>query len=82
MFTGTRGEGRGGRGRQRTRNDKRGGGGGGLQKIFYRALGASVWSKNKGELGPPGPLPWIPPLIIIMIIIINKKSKIHKNLVR
>ena len=58
MFTGTRGEGRGGRGRQRTRNDK-GGGGGSLQKKFFRAFGASVWSQNKGEPGPPGPIPWI-----------------------
>ena len=58
MFTGTRGEGRGGRGRQRTRNDK-GGGGGSLQKNFFRAFGASVWTQNKGEPGPPGPIPWI-----------------------
>ena len=57
MFTGTRGEGRGGRARQRTRNDK--GGGDGDQKNFFRAFGASVWSKNKGEPGPPGPLRWI-----------------------
>ena len=59
MFTGTRGEGRGGRGRQQTRNDKGGWGGGSLQKHFFRAFGASVWSQNKGEPGPPGPIPWI-----------------------
>ena len=57
MFTGTRGEGRGGRGRQRTRNDKAGGAV--SKKIFFRAFGASVWSQNKGEPGPPGPIPWI-----------------------
>ena len=26
---------------------------------FFSALRASVWSKNEGEPGPPGPLPWI-----------------------
>ena len=28
-------------------------------KNSFSALRASVWSKNKGEPGPPGPLPWI-----------------------
>ena len=37
---------------------QRRGRGGGLQKKFS-ALRASVWSKNKGGPGPPGPLPWI-----------------------
>ena len=37
MFTGTRGEGRGGRGRQRTRNDK--GGGAVSKKIFFGPSG-------------------------------------------
>ena len=34
-----------------------GGRGEGLKKIFFSALPASVWSKNKGEGGPmlPGP---------------------------
>ena len=35
-----------------------GGGGGGLKKIFFSALRASFWPKNKGEPGSPGPLPW------------------------
>ena len=41
-----------------------GGGGGGPKKrfFFFSALQASVWSKNKRGPGPPGPLPWIPPL--------------------
>ena len=37
-------------------------GGPGLQKNFFFALRASVWSKNKGGGGgggSPGPLPWI-----------------------
>ena len=44
---------------------RKGGGGGGLGAVsknlkkFFSALRASVWSKNKGEPGPPGPLPWI-----------------------
>ena len=43
MFTGTRGEGRGGRGRQRLRNDK---GGGQSQKKFFSGLrGLSLVSK-------------------------------------
>ena len=38
------------------------GGGGGVgcsrsPKRFFSALGASVWSKNKGSLPPPGPSP-------------------------
>ena len=42
-----------------------GGGGGGLPKIFFPALRASVWSKNKGGGLSPGPatddyaLPWL-----------------------
>ena len=32
--------------------------GGAVSKKFS-ALQASVWSKNKGRGGPPGPLPWI-----------------------
>ena len=31
------------------------GGGGGLPKNFFSALRASVWSRNKGVPGPPGP---------------------------
>ena len=34
-------------------------GGPGLKKKFFSALRASVWSKNKGGHGPPGPFPWI-----------------------
>jgi len=34
-------------------------GGGRSQKKFFSVLRASVWSKNKGGQGPPGPLPWI-----------------------
>ena len=34
-------------------------GGAGLQKNFFSALRVSVWSKNNGWPGPPGPLPWI-----------------------
>ena len=37
----------------------RGRGGGRSQKIFWGTLRSSVWSKSKGESGPPGPLPWI-----------------------
>ena len=39
--------------------DIRGGGegGGGLKKKFSSALRASVWSKNTGGPGPPGPSP-------------------------
>ena len=29
--------------------------GGGLQTNFFQPLDASVWSKNKGGPGPPGP---------------------------
>ena len=32
-------------------------GGPGLKKNFFSALRASVWSKNKGGRGPPGPSP-------------------------
>ena len=28
-----------------------------LQKKFFSAFRASVWAKNKGEPGPPGPSP-------------------------
>ena len=41
------GGGKGGRGER----------GGGLQKNFFFALWASVWSKNKVGPGPPGPSP-------------------------
>ena len=41
----------------------RGEGGARLQKIFS-ALWASVWSKNKGGVGPPGPLTWIRHLVV------------------
>ena len=41
----------------------RGEGGARLQKIFS-ALLASVWSKNKGGVGPPGPLTWIRHLVV------------------
>ena len=34
-----------------------GGGGSGLQKFFFSTLRASVWSKNKGDPGPPVPSP-------------------------
>ena len=44
MFTGTRGEGRGGRGRQRLRNDK-GGGGQSPKKFFSGLRGLSLVSK-------------------------------------
>ena len=44
-------------------SDKGGGGGhpkgGMVLKKNFSALRASVSSKNKGGLGPPGPLPWI-----------------------
>ena len=33
------------------------GGGGAFSKKFLSALQASVWSENKGGLGPPGPSP-------------------------
>ena len=36
---------------------RKGGGGGTVSQIFFSALRASVWSKNKE--GGPGPLPWI-----------------------
>ena len=32
---------------------------GGFKKIYFSTLRASVWSRNKGGVGPPGPLPWI-----------------------
>ena len=35
------------------------GGGSGQKKKCLSALWASVWSKDKEEGGPPGPLPWI-----------------------
>ena len=41
----------------------KGGSGARLQKIFS-ALWASVWSKNKGGVGPPGPLTWIRHLVV------------------
>ena len=45
-----------------TKSVARGGGGGGggaaASKKFFSALRASFWSKNKGEPGSPGPLPW------------------------
>ena len=50
---------------QSSRPLEKGEGGGGLGAVsknlkkFFSALRASVWSKNKGEPGPPGPLPWI-----------------------
>ena len=56
MFTGTRGEGRGGRGRQRTRNDK-GGGGAVSQKIFFGPSGPQFGLKIRGNPGPLGPSP-------------------------
>ena len=31
--------------------------GGPVSKIFFSALRASVWSKIKGVVGPPGPSP-------------------------
>ena len=55
MFTGTRGEGRGGRGRQRTRNDK--GRGGSLQKNFFRPSVPQFGLKIRGNPGPLGPSP-------------------------
>ena len=33
--------------------------GGGDPKKDFSAPRASAWSKNKGGLGPPGPLPWM-----------------------
>ena len=35
--------------------------GGRSQKTFFSALRASVWFKNKGEQGPPPPLPPLDP---------------------
>lgn len=55
MFTGTRGEGRGGRGRQRTRNDK--GGGAVSKKIFFGPSGPQFGLKIRGNPGPLGPSP-------------------------
>ena len=34
-------------------------GGGSVSKKRFEAIPASVWSKHKGEPGPPWPLPWI-----------------------
>lgn len=56
MFTGTRGEGRGGRGRQRTRNDKRGGGVV-SKKSFTGPSGPQYGLKIRGNSGPLGPSP-------------------------
>ena len=55
MFTGTRGEGRGGRGRQRTCNDE--GGGAVSQKIFFGPSGPQFGLKIRGNPGPLGPSP-------------------------
>ena len=58
MFTGTRGEGRGGRGRQQTRNDKGGWGGGAVSKnIFFGPSGPQFGLKIRGNPGPLGPSP-------------------------
>ena len=46
-----------GEGRGRGGGGEGGDGGGGLQKNFFFALWASVWSKNKVGPGPPGPSP-------------------------
>ena len=54
MFTGTRGEGRGGRGRQRLRNDK---GGAVSKKIFFGPSGPQFGLKIRGNPGPLGPSP-------------------------
>ena len=43
-----------------------GGGAGGLQKIFS-ALRASVWCKNKGGPGPPGPSSGSAPLLCLRV---------------
>ena len=53
MFTGTRGEGRGGRARQRTRSDK-GGGGTVTKKIFFGPSGPQFGLKIRGNQGPLG----------------------------
>ena len=37
-----------------------GGGGTGLEKFFFLALWASVWSKNEEGAGSPGPTPGSP----------------------
>ena len=55
MFTGTRGEGRGGRGRQRLRNDK--GGGAVSKKIFFGPSGPQFGLKIRGNPGSLGPSP-------------------------
>ena len=57
MFTGTRGEGRGGRGRQRTCNDEGGGGGAVTQKIFFGPSGPQFGLKIRGNPGSLGPSP-------------------------
>ena len=44
-----------------TPSDKGRGGGGGLQRCFFSAHRASVWSKNKGRRAPRAP-PLDPPL--------------------
>ena len=58
-----RGGGGGGGGGGATNPGIRGEGGARHQKIFS-ALWASVWSKNKGGVGPPGPLTWIRHLVV------------------
>ena len=57
MFTGTQGEGRGGRGRQRTRNDKGGRGGAVSKKIFFGPSGPQFGLKIRGNPGSLGPSP-------------------------
>ena len=54
MFTGTRGEGRGGRGRQRLRNDKWGAD---SKKIVFGPSGPQFGLKIRGNPGSLGPSP-------------------------
>ena len=63
-------------------SDKEGGGGGGVhpdpdisewegglfQKVFSSALRASVWSKNNGREGPPGPFPRFATGIVLKLL--------------
>ena len=51
---------------------RKGGRRGAVLKISFSALRASVWSKNKGGPGPPGPLPWIRRCLLLRLIITNK----------
>ena len=51
-------------------------GGGGSPK-FFSALWASVWSKNKGGLGPPGPSPGSATAAVHLTFLLYSFPRVH-----